>query len=156
MYLPEQCKIVEAIAPQVGAAITGDYISLKNGQSLWIMVAIAQGNAAPVAITIEKATAVDGTGATAITTAAKIWANEDTGASDALVRQTDAVNFTTSAALKNKLIIFQIDPVAHPDYDVFVVKTAASHADNLTSATYIMEARFPGATPPGGPSAIID
>ena len=30
IHLTEQFKIVEAITPQAGAAITGDYVSLKN------------------------------------------------------------------------------------------------------------------------------
>lgn len=151
--LPESYKIVEAITPQVGAAITGDYVSLKNANRAFVVVHVAQGNAATMAITIEKATDVAATGSTAITTVVPIWANEDCATSDTLVRQTDAVSFTTSAALKHKVVVFQIDPATLGAYDCITVKTAASHADNLTSAIYLLDERYKQATPP---TAITD
>lgn len=55
MNLIEKVKIVEAIAPQAGAAITGDYVSLKKAGHVTVVVDIAQGHADPVAITIEQA-----------------------------------------------------------------------------------------------------
>jgi hypothetical protein len=150
--MPEQMKIVEAITPQAGAAITGDYVSLKNTGRAFVVVHINQAQANTVAITIEQATAVAPTGSKAITTAVPIWANEDCAASDTLVRQTDAVSFTTSAAVKHKMIVFQIDPtgldVAN-GFDCITVKTGASHADNITSAMYYLaDYRYQQATPP--------
>lgn len=155
LCLPENLKIIEAITPQVGAAITGDYVSLKNAHRAWIVVHIAQGNAAQVAITVEQASAVAGTGTTPITNVVPIWANEDCAASDKLVKQTSAVAFTTSVAVKHKMVVFQIDPasLSLADGDCITVKTAASHADNLTSAMYYLETRYPQATPP---AAITD
>lgn len=152
--LPEQFKIVEAITPQAGAAITGDYVSMKNCQKAWVVVHINQANAATVAITIEQATAVDGTGSTAITETVPIWANQDCAASDTLAAQTAAVSFTTSAAVKHKVIVFQIDPATLAiGYDCITVKTGASDAANITSAVYYLQSRYPGATPP---TAITD
>ncbi|SDE20996.1 hypothetical protein [Desulfuromonas thiophila] len=153
--LCEQFKIVEAIAPQAGgSAVDGDYVSLKHCTRAIVAVSLTQGNAATVALTLEKATAVDGTGSTAITTAAKLWANEDTAAGDTLTRQTDAVAFTTSAAVKNKQVIFEIDPVTLGDgYDCICVKAGASNAANIVQATYLLEGRYQQAAPP---SATVD
>lgn len=151
--LPQNFKIVEAITPQAGAAITGDYISLKTAHKAWVLVHVNQANAAQVAITIEKATDVAGTGSTAITSVVPIWANEDCAASDTLVEQTAAVGFTTSVATKHKLVIFEIDPALLGDYDCITVKTAASNAANITSALYIIAPRYQQDTPL---SAIVD
>lgn len=155
--IPECCKPIGAIAPQVGGAVTGAYVSLSSAKTCYVLVHITQANAAIVAISIEQATDVSGTGSKAITNAVPIWADQDCVASDALVRQTDAVAFTTSAAIKRKLIIFQIDP-AHLDvtngFDCITVKTAASDVANITAAQYILsDLRFGGATPP---SDIVD
>lgn len=153
--LTQQFKVVEAITPQVGAAITGDYVSLKNVTMAWVVVHIAQGNAAQVAITVEQASDVAATGTTPITKVVPIWANLDCAASDTLARATDAVSYTTDVGVKHKTIVFQIDPatLTLANGDCITVKTAASHADNITSALYLLETRYPQATPP---TAITD
>ncbi len=96
-----------------------------------MIVSISQGNAAPVALTLLQATNVAGAGAKPITNPAPIWANLDTDASDTMVRQADGVSFTTDAAVKNKQIIFHVDP-AYFDiaggYDCLQVTTGASNA----------------------------
>ena len=152
--LPETTKIVEAITPQAGAAITGDYVSLKNVHMAYVIVHIAQAAVNTVAITIEQATNVAMAGTTAITVAVPIWANEDCATSDTLVRQTDAVSFTTSAAQKHKVIVFQVDPATlAAGFDCIGVKTGASDGTNLTSAIYVLLERYQADQPP---SAIID
>ena len=93
-----------------GAALTGAYVSVKNYGRVFVMVDIDQANAASMAISIEQASAVAGTGSKVITVAVPIWANEDCATNDTLVRQTDAVDFTTSAAVKVKKVVFEIDP----------------------------------------------
>lgn len=152
--LPENCKIVEAIQPQAGAAITGDYVSLKNVHKAWIVVHITQAAVNTVAITIEQATDVAMSSSTAITVAVPIWANQDCAASDLLVRQTDAVSFTTSAAQKHKIIVFQVDPATlAAGFDCIGVKTGVSDATNITQAMYYLQERYKADQPP---SAIID
>lgn len=141
MNLIENAQIVEAIAPQAGAAITGDYISLKNASHVTVLVHVAQANAAPVAITIEQATAVAGTGSKALATDVPIFLVADAATSDVWVRQPDGVAYTTTAALKHKLVAFEIDAedldVAN-GFDCITVKTAASDAANITSALYVV------------------
>jgi len=153
--LPENAKLVEALTPQAGGAITGDYVSMKGYHRCFVIVHIAQAHVAPVAITLEKATAVAGTGHVAITSAVPIWANEDCAATDTLVRQADAVAFTTSAAQKHKMIVFEVDPAAQGEtFDCLTVITAGSDVTNITSAIYVLvPARYSQATPP---TAITD
>jgi len=155
--IPEKDKPVEAISPQAGGAVTGAYVSLRDAKMCFVLVHINQANAATVGITIEQATDVAGTGSKVITNTVPIWADQDCAATDTLVRQNDAVAFTTSSTLKRKLIIFQIDP-AHMDvnngFDCITVKTSASDVSNITAAQYILsDLRYGGSTPP---SAIID
>lgn len=157
IMLPEQFKIVEAMPNATDAAgRTGDYVSLKNAVCAWVEVAITQGNAATIALTIEQASAVAGTGSKAITVTVPIWSNLDTAATDTLVRRTDAVSYTTDAGVKNKMVIFQIDP-AQLDiangFDCITVKTGASNVANLTGARYWLQSAYQQATPP---AAITD
>lgn len=159
MYtLPQQVKIVEAMPCATDAAgRTSDWVSLKNYGRAYIQVDITQANAATVAITLLQATAVAGTGSKAHTVTVPIWANEATATTDTLVRQTDGLSFTTSAALANKMIIFQIDPrfldVAN-NFDCIAFTTGASNAANITHATFLLtDPKFSQTTPP---SAILD
>ena len=154
--LPEGYKIVDAIKPQAGAAITGDYISLKNANMAYVLVHVNQAAANTMAITVEQASAVAGTSSKAITVVVPIWANEDCATSDTLVRQTDGVGFTTSAAQKIKQVVFQIDPATLDianGFDCITVKTGASNAGNITSAIYLVDSKYGQATPP---TAITD
>lgn len=155
--LPEQFKIVEALAPAADAAgRTGDYVSLKNCSRATIVVHITQGNAATIALTVEQATAVAGTSSKAITVAVPIWSDLDTATAETLVRRTDAVSYTTDAGVKNKVVVFQIDPetldIAN-GFDCITVKTGASNAANITQAMYLLETTYQQATPP---AAITD
>lgn len=153
----EHFKIVEGLPPAADAAgRTGDYVNLKNCTMLEIVVHITQGNAATVALTPYQATAVAGTSEKVLANAVQIWANQDTATLDALVRQTDAVNFTTSAAVKNKIVVFQIDPAqldVEGGFDCVTLKTGASNAANITQSMYYLRTRYSQATPP---SAIVD
>lgn len=156
--LPEETKIVQALIPAADAAgRTAAYVSMKNAARLYVIVNITQGNAAQVPITIEQANNVAGAGSKAIVNPVRIWANIDTSLSDALVRQPDAVSYTTDAGVKNKVVIIEIDGRSMDmanGFDCLVIKTGASNAANITSAMYVMtDLRFAQATPP---SAIVD
>lgn len=138
MNLVENFQIVEAIAPQAGGAITGDYISLKNVNHVTVLVHITQATADQVAITLEQATAVAGTGSKAIAKVVPIYLVADAATSDLFVAQTPAVAYTTTTAAKHKLVAFEVRAEDLDEgFDCLTVKTAASHATNLTSAVYI-------------------
>lgn len=156
MHLVESMKIVEGAAPAADAAgRTADYVSLKNGHRVFIVAHITQGNAATVALTPYQATAVAGTGEKVIN-AVPIWANLDTATSDTLARATDAANYTTDAALKNKIVVFQIDADkldVTNGFDCVTIKTGASNLANITQVMYYIDGRYGQVTPP---AAITD
>lgn len=151
--LPEEASIVDALPPAADAAgRNGAWVTLKNAYKAYIVAHIAQGNAATVELIVQQAQDVEGTNPKVITGNCRIWADLDTATSDALARQTDGVNFTTDAALKNKIVVIEIDPATLDNangYDCIRVQTGASNAANITEATYILTPlRYKGAPPP--------
>ncbi len=150
LQLPENLLPISVLAPAADAAgRTGAWVSLKSANRAWVLVYIDQGNAATVAISINQASAVAGTGSKVITNTVPIWANQD-GAASVFTRATDAVNFTTSAAVKKKLVIFEIDPASLDvagGFDCITVITGASNAANITSALLLLETSYGQATP---------
>jgi len=158
MNFAENLKAVQGLQPATDAAgRTGAYISLKNAHKVAVVVHITQGNAATVAISINQASTIAAGDAKALANVVPIWSNLDCAASDALVRRTDAVNYTTDAGVKHKIIIFEIDPAKLDlanGFDCIAVVTGASNADNITSAMYyLVPHRYQQSTPP---SAVVD
>jgi len=156
-HIPENAKIVSILSPAADAAgRTGAYVSLKGYERCFLVAYITQGNAAQVTLTPNQATAVAGTGAK-VTGNVPIWADLDVATSDALVRQTDAANYQTDVAVKNKIVVLQIDAAAldvNGGFDCVNLSTSASNAANITSAFAILTgARFQQVTPP---SAVVD
>ncbi len=154
LTLAQQGKIVEALPPATDAAgrAAAKAISLKNCSKVTIIAHIAQGNAATVLLTPMQATDVAKTGGKALSSAAKIWANLDTAASDALVAQSDALNFTTDAGVKNKIVVIQVDADCldvNGGYDCVYVSTGPSNVANLTQVAYVQtDLRYQSAAPP--------
>lgn len=151
-------KVVELLPPAADAAgRSSDIISLKNATFATIVVSLAQGNAAPVTLSLMQAQDVAGTGAKAFDKAVPIWANLDTAAGDTLVRQTDGVSFATGAAVKNKQVLFHVDPAlldVNNGFKTMFVTTSASNAANVTGVLALLEGhRYESGTLP---SAIID
>ena len=139
-------QIVKAIQPQAGAAITGDYISLKNVVRCHVVVFITQAAVNTVAITIEQAQAVAPTNSTAITKVVPIWSNLDCASSNTLTQRTAAVSYTTDAGQLIKMVVFEINPeILDATYDCITVKTGSSDASNITAAWYECEMRYSGA-----------
>jgi len=158
IVIPQSFKIVQAMEPATDAAgRTSAYVSLKHVRRATISFHVKQGNAATILLTLLQATAVAGTGSKAITNNVPIWRNLDCSVNDTLVRDTDAKTYTTDAAVKNKQVIFQIDPALCMDlansFDCIAFSTGASNAANLTEATYILEMDYQQDTPP---SVVVD
>jgi hypothetical protein len=141
---PEMIHVVDVLTPAADAAgRNSDAVSLKNFTLAIVEASINQGNAATIALTLQQCTAVDGTGAKALTVNVPIFASQDVGGAsgDVLTRQTDGVAFTTSAALTRKTIRFVIDPATLDlagGFDCLRVTTGASNAANITSARVIL------------------
>lgn len=159
MTLPQVIKVTEALPPAADAAgrTAASAVSLKNYGRCYIKAHIAQGNAATVLLTPMQASAVAKTGGKVLTNNVPIWANLDTAATDTLVRQADAVNYTTDAGVKNKYVIFEIDPMLLDiagGFDCVYISTGASNAANITEVEYLLtDPRYASQTLP---SAIID
>lgn len=131
------------------------YVSLLNAHKAYLVCHVNQGNAAPVTFTPMQAQDDVGTGAKAIGLA-PIVANLDTASSDTLAVVAAAANYKTDAGLKDKLVIFEIEPQEVMDVNntsgVFghvAIETSASNAANITSATLIqMPLRYAQTLPP--------
>lgn len=157
-HLVEGGKVVSALVPAADAAgRAGAYISLKDAKRVFVVCFITQANAATVALTPYQATAIAGTGEKVLAKVVPIWANLDVSVNDTMVRATDAVNYTTDAGVKNKIVIFQIDAAmldVNGGFDCLVIKTGASNVANLTTALYVLDGERYGQVTP--PSAILD
>jgi len=140
--LPQFAKIVECMPLATDAAgRTGAWVSLKNYHKAYVVAHITQGNAATILLSVLQASAVAGTGSKVLANAVPIWTNLDTAAAEALTKQTDAVNFTTDAGVKNKYVIFEVDPAKLDiagGFDCITISTGASNVANLTEATFYL------------------
>lgn len=144
--IPGTILPVEVLDPATDAAgRTGLWSSLKNYTRATIVAHIQQGNAATIALSLLQAQDVSGTASKALT-ATLIWTNLDTSAGRAYTSQTAASSFTTDAALKNKVVIFQVDAAALDQansFDCVTISTGASNVANVTQAMiYLSGARY--------------
>jgi len=142
-FTKDAYHVVQALEPAADAAgRSSQYISLKGTGKVLVVVQVAQGAANTVAITLQQATVVAGTDTKAIEANVPIWANEDTATNDTLTAQTAAKAFTTSAAQKNKLVVFEVDPALILDhaggFDCLGFTTGASDAGNITAGVFVL------------------
>jgi len=143
--IPEGAFLVDGYAPRVGAAaaVTGDYISLKNADMCWVVFHYYQADANAITFQVNRATKVDGTGAVIITNTVPIWSNLDTATSDTLVRRTDATSYAAGTGATNKVIVFQIDPATlGSTYDVICGYCSAVAAAQYVSMLYVIVPKF--------------
>ena len=150
--LVAQMPPVMLLAPAADAAgRTSSYRSLKNATKAFVVVHVNQGNAATVLLSLLQATAVAGTSSKAIT-ATPIWSNLDTSVNDTLTSRTAAATYTTDAAVKDKIVVFEITPDQCMDvangFDAIAVSTGASNAANITEAKLFIVGSYQGASPP--------
>lgn len=148
--LPEELLPVHTLQPAADAAgRTGGYVSLKNALMAFLVYYIDQGNAATIALAPQQALNVSGGSAKAIPVV-PIWTVLDAATSPfKYTRQADAASFTTDAALKKKIVIFQIDPAKLDTANLFAAiagQTGASNAANITSCLVHIVPRYPQAT----------
>lgn len=124
---------------------------LANALKAWIVVHVNQGNAAPVTLSVLQGQDVNGTGSKAAGTM-PIWLTAATTTSDALVAQTAAASFTTSASLADKIVVFEITPEQCLDmvngFHTIAIQTSASNAANITAAELFVLGSYQGASTP--------
>ncbi len=136
LTIPESAILVGALNPAADAAgRTGNYVDMKRAHRLLFVFYIKQGNAATIALSLSKVTAISGAaGATATTAAHRIWSNEAGATTSVLTAQTAATSFTTSAALADKIVVMEVDPGSEGATFIAVAPvTGASNAANITS-----------------------
>jgi hypothetical protein len=139
--IPEGAFLIDGYAPNVGAAaaVTGDYISLKNAQMAWVIFQYRQADGNAITFQVNKATAVAPAGATVITETVPIWSNLDTATSNTLVRRTDATTYAAGTGATNKMVIFQIDPATlGSTYDCIAGYASAVAAAQYLSMLYVV------------------
>jgi hypothetical protein len=150
--MPYQIPPVSLLAPAADAAgRTSSYRSLKNALKVYVVAEVNQGNAATVQFSLLQAKDVSGGSSKAIS-ATPIWSDLDTVASDALVAQAAAASYTTDAAVKNKLVVFEIVPEQCMDvtngFRSIAIQTGASNAANITRAELFVLGSYEGASQP--------
>jgi hypothetical protein len=151
LTIPENLTPYNMLPPAADAAgRTSVYQSLKGAVKAFIVAYINQGNAATVLLSPLQASAVAGTGSKAVN-AVRIWTKLDE-AFTAFVKQTEAATFTTDAAVKFKIVIFELDlekafDIAN-NFDCIALSTGASNAANITSALLLVQHGQQGATLP--------
>ena len=152
---PENCKVVNgftALGIGTAGAVYGVWISLKHAHKVWIVVNYRQGDATQVVWGVQKATAIAGTNAIAMTDLFPIWANLATATSDLLVARTAAATYTFDVGQATKLLIIEVDPAALGNFTDGVTPYTCIRAYPfsanipVTSAwamTYVVQPRYP-------------
>ena len=154
----ENFKIVSGTTPvTTNGGVTGDYVSLKNCNKAYIVVKLTQAAAHATVLSPKQATAVAGTSVKVFANTLKINANEDVSSSDTLAAQTAAVNYTVTADIANKVVVFEIDPAdldTANDFDCITISASdSSEATNFVDVTYYLDMKYKEDVPP---AAITD
>lgn len=148
--MPAQLPPVALLKPAADAGgRTSGYISLKNAHKVYLICRVNQGNAATVQFSPLQASDAAGNVSKAIP-AVPVWSNEDLAAADGNTAQTAAATFTTSAAIKDKRVIFEIDPSVLDvagGFSYLGISTGASNAANITFAEAFVLERYQQAVP---------
>jgi hypothetical protein len=150
LTIPSDVVPFSLLAPAADAGgRTSAYKSLKGAVKAWIVVHIGQGAANTILLSPMQALAVAGTTPIPIR-ATRIWRKSTAAATD-FTRVTDAVDYTTSADVDAKVVVFEIDPnltltpeSASGVYDCVALTTGASAAANITSALLLVQMRYKG------------
>lgn len=153
---PEKFKIVNGSpVATTNGGITGDYISVKNARRVIIIAELLQAAAHATALGVSVATNVAGTGAAAMTALMPNWKNVDVSASDTLAKQSDAASVAAANTAKNQQLVMEILPERLPaGYDCIAATLSdSSQATDFATITYLIEEKYPQATPP---AAITD
>lgn len=140
--LPQEIKHVVGLAPQADGAVSSDIVCLKNFSKAYIMVTMAQANAAVNTITPMQATDVTGVVNKGLDSPARIWSNLNVVASDLLTERAAAVNYALGAGLTNKVVWFEVDPAESMDvannYDCLYVASSGSDATNILAVDFFL------------------
>lgn len=139
-------KIVQGLAPITPSTSTPDYVSLKNGHHLTVVIAVD--NATTVtgsAITLKQATDVAGTGEKALSFT-KMYQNIDTASADLLAETAVSSDTFTTDSTDNSNLIYVIEvPADSLDVDGGFDCVRAGTGDAtaaVLSVMYYIEPRY--------------
>ncbi len=152
MTLIEKYKVVQAVEPKTtNAAITGAYVSLKNVINATVVVNLTQAVGHETVISLYEAKDVSGTDAKPLTNSVPVWANEDVSLGDSLIRKTDGVSYTVSDTVKNKQVVFHIEPARLDMNEGFTCLNVrigeSTQVTNFASAEFILDSKYAGDVP---------
>lgn len=154
MNLVQSAKIVEGLAPvATDANPATDYVKVDNCNMLYAVCHITKGNAAITSFAVEQATTAAGAGNKVLANTIPVWSNLNT-ATDALVRQTNAINYALDNAAdgRGQIVVFQLDPAEldiNNGFNWVRLQLAAGNAANIASVMfYLVGQRYAQATPP--------
>jgi hypothetical protein len=155
----EQAQIVNLLPPaaDAGGRTSAFWASVLFGHKAFLFCGVNQGNAATVLFTPLQATSLAGANSKALSNPAPVAYNPDTslatGSDQFQVSGTGsgavlpaATTFTTDAGLKNKIVMFEIDPgevmdinnITVGSFNHIGVSTGASNAANITFAFLVI------------------
>jgi hypothetical protein len=147
----ENAQVVNLLPAAADAAgrTSAFWANIKFGHKAFLICEVNQGAANTVLFTPLQATSLAGANSKALSNPTPIAANLDTSqatGSDQFTFPTQATSYTTDAGVKNKMVIFEIDPAEVFDINNLVttgwsylgVSTGASAAGNITSARLIV------------------
>lgn len=158
MVLNEDYKVIQAFEPKTtNTAITSDYVTLKNSITAAVIVNLTQAVGHATQVSLYQSQDVSGTGAKVLSNNVPIWANEDVSLGDSLVRQPDGTSYSALNTVKNKQIVFHVEPSKldiNNGYCCLNVRIGASaQATNFACGEFILENKYGQAD---SPSAVID
>lgn len=155
MSIPQATPAVQLLAPTTtNGGATSRGVNLKGALRAQIIVDLKQAAAHATVVSLKQATTM------ALSTnsagpSVPNWKNEDTAASDAVVKNSDANSVTVASAIKSMQVIFDVDPrhLTAGSHVVYVTASDSSQATNFMNVSVIVEPRYAG---DGAPSLVID
>lgn len=162
MKLIEETKIINGWSPQdCDGGKTGDYVSLKLYNHITIIITCGSSIGQTANITINKATAVAGTNATAYSYDA-YWRNtncnayhgEDSTATDTLTKSTGASGTVATSTTAYQMWVFEIDAAdlgeqsAGVPYDCVAAVVGDTNTCYMSCIYILSQPRYAQATPP--------
>jgi|1_EtaG_2_1085319.scaffolds.fasta_scaffold113690_2 hypothetical protein len=151
MNFVEEWKLVNGSpVATTNGGITADYISVKNCHRVVIIADLLQAASHATALGFNEATAVDGTGAAAVTAVQKVWKNENIASTDTLEKGTDAATIAATAGTNNQQLVIEVDlSTLSAGFDCIAATLSdSSEATDFAVINYLCETRYPQATPP--------
>jgi hypothetical protein len=150
--LPAQIPPKQLTNPvTTNGGVTTAVFGLKGVLKAWAVFDLTQAVGQATVISLKQATTV-AAGTNKAGPTVPIWANEDTAASDTLVKQTSGASYTVTNNIKHKQVVFEIDPIlldvagGYP-YVYFTVSDSAQATNFVSAALYPFQS-YQQATPP--------